>query len=507
MTLSAAANGTLSNLAGGSYNSTTGVYSLSNVTLLAAQAALRGLVFTPADHQVAPNQSDVTTFTIALSDGISTGSDNSTTVAAIATDTPVTIGGTTASTQITDEQTATPFSTVTLSDPDTGVTYSASVTLRAAANGTLSNLAGGSYNSTSGVYSLTSVTLSAAQAALRGLIFTPTDHQAAPSQAVDTTLTIALGDGISISSDNSTTVAAIAVDTPVAIGGTTTTDTTDQQACTPFSGVTLSDPDTGVTYSVKATLSAAANGTLSNLGGGSYDAATGVYSLTSVTLSAVQAALSGLVFTPADHQVPPNQRVTTTITITVTDGFSSSTDSSTIITVTAADAPVTIAGTATTHITAGQTAAPFSAVNLTDPDMGSAYSLAVSLSAAANGTLSNLCGGSYDSTTGVFTLNNVTLLAAQAALRDLVFTPAGTQGAGSSVSTTFTITVSDGISSAGNNSANIVVNSSTGNVAQLPNIGPASVASVFLPGSPIGPMPVPATPTLRRPAPRGKINR
>ena len=133
--MSRAANGVLSNLAGGSYNSTTGVYTLSNVSLATAQAALRGLVFTPTDHQVAPDQSVGTVFTITVSDGISTSSDSSTTV--IAANTPVTIGGTTASMQITDQQTATPFSSVTLADPDTGMTYSPTVTLSAAANGTL----------------------------------------------------------------------------------------------------------------------------------------------------------------------------------------------------------------------------------------------------------------------------------------------------------------------------------------------------------------------------------
>jgi hypothetical protein len=115
-----------------------------------------------------------------------TGPQTSTTVVNTAT----TIGGTTPSTSITDQQTATPFSGVTLTDPDAGETYSIRVALNAAANGSLSTLSGGSYSSATGVYTLGNVSLAAAQAAVRALVFTPTAHQVAAGSTVKTTFTI-----------------------------------------------------------------------------------------------------------------------------------------------------------------------------------------------------------------------------------------------------------------------------------------------------------------------------
>src|SRR5207249_1607805 len=102
-----------------------------------------------------------------------------------------TIGGTTPTTDINDNQTATPFSAVTFADPDTGESsFALQVTLDDAANGVLSALSGGSYNAATGVYTLSNVTLATAQAAIRTLVFTPTAHQVAPGATKSTHFTI-----------------------------------------------------------------------------------------------------------------------------------------------------------------------------------------------------------------------------------------------------------------------------------------------------------------------------
>jgi Ca2+-binding RTX toxin-like protein len=76
----------------------------------------------------------------------------------------------------------------------------------------------------------------------------------------------------------------------------------------PFATVTETDPGLGAIDTVTVTLSAPGNGTLSNLSTGSYDASTGVYSVTG-TPAIDTAALRALVFTPIEQ---PNTDVVTT---------------------------------------------------------------------------------------------------------------------------------------------------------------------------------------------------
>ena len=247
---------------------------------------------------------------------------------------PPVIGGTVAGQNTTDVTALSPFSTVTITDPNVGQSETITITLSAAANGTLSNLGGGSYNATTGVYTDTGAP-TAVTAAVDGLVFTPTAHQVASSQTVTTTFTISDIDtaGATVI-DSTTTVIATSTGEPLSITGSAAGQTTnDITPLTPFSKVTITDPNPGQTETVTVTLSAPANGGLSNLGGGSYHATTGVYTDTG-TAAAVTAALDGLVFTPTALQAQAGQTVTTNFTIQDTDtaGQSASDSATSVIT-------------------------------------------------------------------------------------------------------------------------------------------------------------------------------
>ena len=231
----------------------------------------------------------------------------------------------------------------------------------------------------------------------------------------------------------------------VAITGTVAGQaTTDLATIAPFSGVTIADSSAGQTETVTITPSAAANGTLTNLGGFTYDATTGVYTYTG-TAAAATAALDSLVFTPTANQVAPGSTVTTSFTISDKDtAGATATDSTTTVVATDVAVPPTITGTVAGQLTSDrQTIAPFSKVTIADLNLGQIETVTVTLSAAANGTLSDLVGGSYNATTGVYTVTD-TATAVTAALDALVFTPAINQvTAGQTVTTTFTIADTD----------------------------------------------------------------
>jgi hypothetical protein len=85
---------------------------------------------------------------------------------------PPLISGVVAQQGVVQSGTIQPFSSVTMQDRGGDGTITATVTLSSTANGTLSNLGGGNYDSGTGVYSFTG-TSAAATTAIEGLVFTP----------------------------------------------------------------------------------------------------------------------------------------------------------------------------------------------------------------------------------------------------------------------------------------------------------------------------------------------
>ncbi|HEY1930787.1 MAG TPA: hypothetical protein VGG99_02145 [Acetobacteraceae bacterium] len=250
----------------------------------------------------------------------------------------------------------------------------------------------------------------------------------------------------------------ISVDTALLIIGTVPGQSvSDAATISPFTGVSIVDPNTNQTEAVTITLSAAADGSLSSVGGGSYSA--GVWSMTG-SLAAVNTALDELIFAPKQHQVAPGQTVTTTFTIQDTDSAgASASDSNTSVIVTAGTVLPTITGTKANQTTIGTgTVLPFAGVTVGDLNFGQTETVTATLSNALSGTLTASEGGSYNASSGVFTATGSANVVT-AALDGLIFTPAGTQAAGQTVTTIFAIEDTDTAGASVSDSATSVIDS------------------------------------------------
>ena len=407
---------------------------------------------------------------VQVSDGLLSSSQLSFNVTLPANHAP-TITGAVAGQALTDKQTDSPFSGVTIGDTDTPAqTETLTITLDSAAKGALSNLGSGSYNAGTGVYTV-SGTAAAVTSAVDGLVFTPTANHVAPGTTETTTFTIGVNDGIAATvTDNTTTVVTTSVnDAPTITGTVANQAITDKQTDSPFSGVAIGDVDSAQTETLTITLDNASKGALSNLGSGSYNVVTGVYTVNG-TAAAVTSAVDGLVFTPTANHVAPGTTETTTFTIGVNDGIAATVtdNTATVVATSVNDAP-TITGTvANQAITDQQTDRPFSGVTIGDVDSpAQTEALTITLDDHSKGALSNLGSGSYNAATGVYTISG-TAAAVTTAVDGLVFTPTADHVArGLTETTTFTIGVNDGVAATVTDNATTVVTTSVNHAPTL----------------------------------------
>ena len=369
------------------------------------------------------------------------------------------IVGTIVGQTVTDQTSLSPFTMVTVTDPNLTGMETLTITVNSAGgaptdqNGVLTGA--GLQKVGVGTYTLTG-SATAVTASLEALSFTPTAHQVAPGQEVVTQFNVSVTDGILSGSSGSTSVIATAVDDQPGIVGTLGGQfTNDEAAIHPFASVVISDPDFGsvetVTIKVEDHLGLVtdADGQLS--GTGLEKTGTGTYVLFG-SPAAVSLALDGVAFTPTAHQVAPGGSISSQLVLSVTDGTLSISDTSTSVTATALDDQPTLTGVSA-HETATDvtTIHPFSGVVIGDPDYGSTETVTISVE-NATGALTDVDGlltGVGLSKVGVGTYSLTGKPAAVSnALDALLFTPTAHQvSAGQSVTSLFELSVTDGTAS------------------------------------------------------------
>ncbi|HMB11314.1 putative Ig domain-containing protein [Saliniramus sp.] len=352
-------------------------------------------------------------------------------IAAAVTNAAPDIGGVAAGQAVNDDMTVTPFSAVTIADDD-GDNVSVTIALDDAAKGgfTAASLtASGFVDAGGGSYTLTSRAPGDAQSAIRALVFDPAENRVAPGTTETTTFTITVNDGTTDTVDNTTTVVSTSINDAPVIGGFTAGQSVDDNATiSPFTGATISDPDTGQPLTVTVTLDNAAKGVLTNLGSFT-DQGGGVYQATGfANAAAAQSALRALVFDPAANRVAPGGTETTTFTVAVSDGGAPvSNASTTVVSTSINDAPTATNLTQTiTYTEDPGGAVALDDIVVTEPDPGQTITATLTLNAPEAGSLSTGTFGaatsSYNAGTGIWTVTG-SAVDVNAALAAVAFTP------------------------------------------------------------------------------------
>jgi len=470
---------TMGNIAA-SYDGATGMMTLTSAGATATtaqwQAALRSVTYT--DSSDTPNTSN-RTISFTVNDGTADSNTVTKTVSVAAVDdTPVatTSGGTTAFTE-GNNVASTPVaidSGLTLSDLDNTTLASATVSItgnfHAAEDvlaftndgATMGNIAA-SYNSGTGVMTLTSAGASATtaqwQAALRSVTYT--DSSDTPNTS-NRTISFTVNDGIADGNTATKVVTVAAVDdSPIATGsgGTTAFTEGNNVASTPVvidSGITLSDLDNTTLASARVAITgnfhsgedalSFINTSVSTYGNitASYNSGTGVLTLTSsgatATLAQWQSALRSVTYTDASDTPNTSSR---TISFTVNDGTADSNTVTKTVSITAIDdTPIATASGGTTAFTEGNNVASTPVAidggfTVSDADNTTLASATVAITGNFHSgedvlaftsnpaTMGNI-SASYNSATGVMTLTSsgasATTAQWQAALRSVTYT-------------------------------------------------------------------------------------
>ncbi|WCM22124.1 DUF4347 domain-containing protein [Paraburkholderia bryophila] len=509
-----------------SYNAATGVLTMTSTgasaTLAQWQAALRSVTYT--DAAVTPDTA-TRTINFAINDGTKTSTLASRNVTVADTDqTPIlTTSGGASAFVAGDNAASTPVTVdagVTMSDLDNSTLASGTVAITGNFHAgedvlsftndgaTMGNITA-SYDASTGVLTLSSTgasaTLAQWQAALRSVTYT--DTAITPSNA-SRTVSFSVSDGTKTSATSTKTVTVTDTDqTPLASASGTTIDYvagTGAQAV--FNGVTISDLDNTTLASgvVSITSGFQSGDTLSftntsspQFGNitASYNAATGVLTLTSVGATSTDAQWQNAFAAVKFANSPASPLGNRTVSFTVNDGVKNSAAVSNTVDVLSSSPNVTLSGGSTAFTAGDNTVSTPVAVDggltITDPEAGTLASATVSIGAGFHAgedvmlftndgaTMGNITA-TYDASTGVLTLTSAgqtaTLAQWQAALRAVSYTD--TAITPDMTSRTVTFQINDGIQSSTVASKTVTV----ADVDQTPILTTSSGSTAFTAG-------------------------
>ncbi|MCF2148535.1 putative Ig domain-containing protein [Desmonostoc muscorum LEGE 12446] len=423
----------------GSYNSSTGILTLTgSATIANYQTALRSITYTNSTDNPTTTPRTVS---FVVSDGIANSATISRNIDITAVNDAPVASATNSALAYSENATTVIDSGITLSDIDSTNLSSATVSITAGfASGqdtlafTAQNGITGSYNSTTGVLTLTgSSTVANYQTVLRSITY---NNSSDNPTTTPRTVSFVVNDGTANSTAVSRNINITAVnDAPVATATNSALAYTENATTAIDSGITVSDTDSSNLASATVSITSgfisgqdtlaftAQNGIT-----GSYNSSTGVLTLTgSSTVANYQTVLRSITYNNSSDNPTTTPR---TVSFVVNDGTANSTAVTRNINITAVnDAPVATATNSALAYTENTTTAIDSAITVSDTDSSNLVSATVSITSgfiSGQDTLAftaqNGITGSYNSSTGVLTLTGSSTVANyQTVLRSITY--------------------------------------------------------------------------------------
>ncbi len=314
----------------------------------AVQDSLRGFVFRTRANAIAPNTTEVTAFNIYVTDGVSSASNNQTTVIARSINNTPEITAT-PSLAMNDHETINPFAGVSVFDRDHQEMLARITIHNGLFRGDFTNaVSNGWTRSTFGndiqyvrYFSPQANIGDVVQSAFRALVYQPRTNAIAPGTTELTDFISTVSDGIAPPAlqTSGTRITVTSVNDPPVIAGTVANQTVDNSGTRAvFSTATVTDPDTQDLF-VRVTIDNAVNRgdftpasttgwTRSMIGS---DIVYARYFSPEANIGATaQSAVRALVFRPRANR-PFWVTETTSISLFISDGIASTTDHSTSV--------------------------------------------------------------------------------------------------------------------------------------------------------------------------------
>ena len=284
---------------------------------------------------------------------------------------------------------------IVVTDPDTGDSITATLTLSPLSTGALSANGGATYTSATGVWTITS-DLETVNAALAGVRYEPTE-QNDRNASITTLIRDVAGTGPD--AGEIALVVKAENDAPRAINLTQTKTYAEGTASVALDDIIVTELDTGDTITAVLELQDVLTGVLTTTGDATYDSRTGIWTV-SGSAEAVNRALAAVAFTPRE-----NNDQDTTILVRIRDVAGAGPNGSVTLDVQPANDPPQASNLSQTHtVDEGDSPVALDDIVASDVDTGDTITATLILSNPSAGSLSTTEGASYEDATGTWTV-------------------------------------------------------------------------------------------------------